>query len=241
MPQVIRSPKQYDVCIIGSGAGGGMAAKILTEGGLNCALLEAGPNVNPEKDFKMWTWPYELPHRGAGVGGHARENFSEFLAPNGAWTIEGEPYTSAPAPISSGSAHASLAAAPTIGAASRCGFLPSISNLRRATASATTGPSATRPGALLRQSRRIYRRFRHQRKCLQRARRRISPSAQAPLHRADGQEGLRQAQHYLYPLTPRDSHSLRKRAFALPLLRPVRPRLRHGVEFSSSQVLLLPR
>src|SRR2546425_7722557 len=59
MPQVIRSPKQYDVCIIGSGAGGGMAAYILTKGGLNCALLEAGPNLNPEKDFKMWTWPYE--------------------------------------------------------------------------------------------------------------------------------------------------------------------------------------
>jgi choline dehydrogenase-like flavoprotein len=96
MAQVIRSPKQYDVCIIGSGAGGGMAAKILTEGGLNCALLEAGPNINPEKDFKMLMWPYELPHRGAGVGGAALENFSEFLAPNGAWTIDGEPYTSAP-------------------------------------------------------------------------------------------------------------------------------------------------
>jgi len=96
MAQVIRSPKQYDVCIIGSGAGGGMAAKVLTEGGLNCVLLEAGPNLNPEKDFKMLMWPYESPHRGAGVGGHARENFGEFLAPNGAWQIEGEPYTSAP-------------------------------------------------------------------------------------------------------------------------------------------------
>src|ERR1700676_3567909 len=96
MSQVIRAPKQYDVCIIGSGAGGGMAAKILTEGGLNCALLEAGPNLNPEKDFKMFMWPYESPHRGAGVGGHARENFGEFLAPNGAWQIDGEPYTSAP-------------------------------------------------------------------------------------------------------------------------------------------------
>src|SRR6266404_5575631 len=95
MAQVIRSPKQYDVCIIGSGAGGGMAAKILTEGGLNCVLLEAGPNVTPEKDYKMLMWPYELPHRGAGVGGKASENFSEFLAPNGAWQIDGEPYTSA--------------------------------------------------------------------------------------------------------------------------------------------------
>src|SRR5271169_2033285 len=96
MSQVIRSPKMYDVCVIGSGAGGGTAAKILTEGGLSVALLEAGPNVTPEKDFKMLMWPYELPHRGAGVGGKAAENFGEFLAPNGAWKIEGEPYTSAP-------------------------------------------------------------------------------------------------------------------------------------------------
>ena len=96
MAQVARSPKQYDVCIIGSGAGGGMAAKILTEGGLNCALLEAGPPLNPEKDFKMLVWPYEVPHRGGGVGGRASENFGEFLAPNGAWEIEGEPYISAP-------------------------------------------------------------------------------------------------------------------------------------------------
>jgi choline dehydrogenase-like flavoprotein len=96
MAQVSRSPKVFDVCIIGSGAGGGMAAKVLTEGGLSVVMLEAGPPVNPEKDFKMFTWPYELAHRGAGVGGRALENFSEFLAPNGAWQIEGEPYTSAP-------------------------------------------------------------------------------------------------------------------------------------------------
>src|SRR5271154_1159723 len=96
MAQIKRTPPKYDVCVIGSGAGGGMAAKILTEGGLSVVLLEAGPPINPEKDFKMFTWPYELAHRGAGVGGHARENFGEFLAPNGAWEIEGEPYTSAP-------------------------------------------------------------------------------------------------------------------------------------------------
>jgi len=93
--QVIRSPKQYDVCIIGSGAAGGTAAKVLTEGGLNVVMLEAGPPVNPEQDFKEHMWPYDLPHRGVGIGGRGKD-FGEFLAPNGFWEIDGEPYTSAP-------------------------------------------------------------------------------------------------------------------------------------------------
>ena len=96
MAQVQRTPKSYDVCVIGSGAGGGMAAKILTEGGLSVVMLEAGPQVYPDKDFKMFMWPYDLPHRGMGVGGRAVADFSEFLAPNGSWKISGEPYTSAP-------------------------------------------------------------------------------------------------------------------------------------------------
>ena len=97
MAQVVRSPKVYDVCIIGSGAGGGTAAKVLTEGGLNVVMLEAGPPLNPQKDFKEHVWPYELPHRGVGVGGELRHELGdEFMAPNGAWEIEGEPYTSAP-------------------------------------------------------------------------------------------------------------------------------------------------
>lgn len=100
MAQVARSPKVYDVCIIGSGAGGGTAAKVLCEGGLNVAMLEAGPPLNPMVDFKEHVWPYELPHRGAGVGGNALKPGNgledEFLAPTGAWTIEGEPYTTVP-------------------------------------------------------------------------------------------------------------------------------------------------
>jgi choline dehydrogenase-like flavoprotein len=97
MSEVMRSPKVYDVCIIGSGAAGGTAAKVLTEGGLNVVMLEAGPALNPEKDYKEHVWPYELPHRGVGVGGKYRNELNgEFLAPNGFWDIEGEPYTSAP-------------------------------------------------------------------------------------------------------------------------------------------------
>jgi len=95
--QVIRSTKVYDVCIIGSGASGGTAAKVLTEGGLNVVLLEAGGPVDPSKDFKEHVWPYELPHRGIGKGGeHRGELNDEFIAPNGFWEIEGEPYTAAP-------------------------------------------------------------------------------------------------------------------------------------------------
>ena len=89
MAQVTRSPKVYDVCIVGSGAAGGTAAKILTEGGLNVVMIEAGPPLNPEKDYKEHVWPYQLPHRGAGVGGKASDNFGEFLAPNGSWDIAG--------------------------------------------------------------------------------------------------------------------------------------------------------
>jgi choline dehydrogenase-like flavoprotein len=87
MPQIIRSPKVYDVCIVGSGAAGGAAAKVLAEGGLNAVMLEAGPDLNPAKDYKEHVWPYELPHRGAGVGGKLGSD-NEFRAPNGATRTE---------------------------------------------------------------------------------------------------------------------------------------------------------
>jgi len=96
MPESIAARKVYDVCIIGSGAGGGTAAKVLTEGGLNVVMLEAGPRLDPDNDFKEHIWPYELAHRGVGIGGKQRGIGNEFMAPNGFWDIEGEPYTTAP-------------------------------------------------------------------------------------------------------------------------------------------------
>ncbi len=88
--QIIESQKTYDVIIVGSGAGGGMATKVLAEAGLKVAVMEAGPFFDP-KDPKQQTqlkWPYESPRRGAGT----QRDFGEFDAAYGGWNIDGEPY-----------------------------------------------------------------------------------------------------------------------------------------------------
>jgi choline dehydrogenase-like flavoprotein len=56
----------YDVCIIGSGAAGGFAAKELTAAGADTILLEAG-NKGRLEDLYIHDWPYELPKRGFGL------------------------------------------------------------------------------------------------------------------------------------------------------------------------------
>lgn len=56
--------KVYDVCIIGSGASGGITASVLTKAGLDCAMLEAGPMKSlaqfPAHRLRRWN----LPNRG---------------------------------------------------------------------------------------------------------------------------------------------------------------------------------
>lgn len=91
--QIKKSSKVYDVCIVGSGAGGGMSAYLLSKAGFKVALMEAGGMFDP-KDPKYRTqlkWPYESPRRGAGT----TRPFGDFDAAWGGWQIEGEPYTMA--------------------------------------------------------------------------------------------------------------------------------------------------
>lgn len=89
-----------DVVVIGSGAGGGTVTRVLAGMGIPVTLLEAGPSLDPARDYKEHMWPHQVPHRGAGDGrnyeGREQYAFGYFLAPNGYWDIEGEPYTTAP-------------------------------------------------------------------------------------------------------------------------------------------------
>jgi choline dehydrogenase-like flavoprotein len=87
---VTKAPSVYDVCIVGSGAGGGMAAYALTRAGANVIVLEAGRMWDNAKDSAMLRWPYESPRRGAPT---KERPFGEFDACIGGWEIAGEPYT----------------------------------------------------------------------------------------------------------------------------------------------------
>ncbi|HKD05594.1 MAG TPA: GMC family oxidoreductase [Bryobacteraceae bacterium] len=98
MFQVQRGPEVHDVVVIGSGAGGGTAIKVLTDLGIKVTLIEAGPMLNPARDFKEHMWPWEVDHRG--VGPNAENYFGKniypfgyFQAPNGYWDVPGEPFT----------------------------------------------------------------------------------------------------------------------------------------------------
>ncbi|MGO4518024.1 GMC oxidoreductase [Terriglobus sp. 2YAB30_2] len=73
--------KKVDVLIIGSGHTGGMAAKILTEKGISCTMLDAGPMLNFERDRTLKP-ANQLPFRGLDAPGRHPHIFqsSEFSA-----------------------------------------------------------------------------------------------------------------------------------------------------------------
>ena len=89
--QIIESAEVYDAIIVGSGAGGGMATKVLADAGMNVALVEAGPFFDPKDPVTQTQlkWPWESPRRGASV----TRAFGDFDMSWGDWKVDGEPYT----------------------------------------------------------------------------------------------------------------------------------------------------
>lgn len=56
----------YDVIVIGTGAGGGVAIKTLCEAGLKVCALNAGRRLDPAKDFRNHRQSYDMKYRGFG-------------------------------------------------------------------------------------------------------------------------------------------------------------------------------
>lgn len=88
--QVKKQSKTYDAVIVGSGAGGGMAAYMLANAGLKVCLIEAGPLYDPQKNVTQLKNPWQSPRRGAST---KFRPFGDFDACYGGWTVEDEPFT----------------------------------------------------------------------------------------------------------------------------------------------------
>ncbi len=83
----------YDAIVVGSGAGGGMAAYELTRQGINVLLLEAGRAYDPLTETPMFETAAAAPLRGVGT---PDKDFGFYDATvDGGWTVPGEPYTTA--------------------------------------------------------------------------------------------------------------------------------------------------
>jgi choline dehydrogenase-like flavoprotein len=83
----------WDVIVVGSGAGGGMSAYVLTKAGLRVLILEAGRAYDPAKETPMFETSDRAPLHNAATPDKPFGFFDAGVG--GGWEIPGEPYTSA--------------------------------------------------------------------------------------------------------------------------------------------------
>ena len=82
---------KHDVLVVGSGAGGAMAAYTLSKAGHKVLLLEAGRNYDPYTETPMFKRKSEAPLMGAG---NPDKDFGFYDATvDGGWQVPNEPYT----------------------------------------------------------------------------------------------------------------------------------------------------
>src|SRR2546426_1413305 len=58
--------RTFDVIVVGTGAGGGTAMKLLCEAGLSVCAINSGPRLEPSKHYRMHRQVYDLKYRGFG-------------------------------------------------------------------------------------------------------------------------------------------------------------------------------
>ncbi|HEX8912095.1 MAG TPA: GMC family oxidoreductase N-terminal domain-containing protein, partial [Humisphaera sp.] len=89
-----KAKPQYDVVIVGSGAGGGQAAFSLTLAGLKCCMLEAGRDYDVANETPMWQAPSQAPLMGSSTPDKPFGFHDATIG--GGWEVPGEPYTNMP-------------------------------------------------------------------------------------------------------------------------------------------------